>query len=390
MAKVQGTAEDRFAEVSKLFQGWLDSGDELGASLVVDVDGKSVLDLWGGYADKERTKSWDKDTIVNVWSTSKTVVALAALLAIDRGLMDPEEKVAKYWPEFATSGKENVKVVHLLSHASGLPGWQEPITMADVCDLEKSTKMLEQQGLFFEPGSASGYQALTMGHLVGGVVSRAVGKPFKQFIIDELTTPLGADFQLGAKEEDWARIAELIPPPPMAVIPEGFKDPTSMAFRTLMNPPLDIPSVMAEVWRRGEVGAANGHSNARAVARILSVISRGGTIDGKKFLSQETIDLIFKEQQNGIDLVLGQPLRIGIGYGLTGPGTELSWLPEGKICTWGGYGGSIVVMDLERKTTISYVMNKMENGTLGNERTRAYVTAIYKALGVGTTAAPLI
>lgn len=392
MAKVQGTAESRFEEVSSLFQQYLDSGEEIGACMTVDLDGKTVLDLWGGHADKACTKLWEKDTIVNIWSSSKTVLALAALVAIDRGHLDPYEKVAKYWPEFAVNGKNEVEVRHLLSHSSGITGWQEPLTYADVCDLEKSTKMLEQQALWYEPGSASGYQSMSMGHTVGGVVSRAVGKPFKQYLHEELCVPLEADFQLGAKEEDWKRVAEIIPPPPMdmAKIPESFKDPSSIGFRTLMNPMSDATVANTETWKRGEVAAANGHSNSRAMARLLSVISRGGTIDGKQFLSQKTIDLIFLEQQKGIDLVLGLPIRLGIGYGLTGPGTALSWLPEGKVCTWAGWGGSIVICDLDRKMTITYAMNKMENAGLGNDRTKEYVKAIYKVFGVGLETIPVI
>lgn len=392
MAKVQGTAEDRFNQVKELFQGFLDSGDELGASIAVDLDGKTVLDLWGGHADSARSRTWDKDTIVNVWSTSKTVTSLAALVAIDRGLLDPYEKVAKYWPEFAANGKENVEVRHLLSHSAGLSGWAETVTIDDVCNLEKSTKILEQQAPWWEPGTASGYHSMTMGHLVGGVVSRVIGKSFKDFIADDLAKPLGADFQLGAKEQDWSRVADIIPPPTrdLADVPDAFKDPSTLTFRSLMNPPMDANSANKENWRRAEIGAANGHSNARAVARLLSIISRGGTVDGNKFLSPETIELIFKEQQKGTDLVLGEVLRLGIGFGLTGHDTALSWIPEGKICTWGGWGGSIVIMDLERKLTVSYVMNKMENAGLGNDRTKAYVKAIYKAFGVGDNVVPVL
>ncbi|KAL6704673.1 hypothetical protein ACN47E_007955 [Coniothyrium glycines] len=392
MAKVQGTAEDRFAEIYKLFQGFLDSGDEVGASIAVDVDGKTVLDYWGGYADQARSRKWEKDTIVNVWSTSKTATSLAALVAIDRGLLDPYEKVAKYWPEFAANGKENVQVRHLLSHASGLSGWQEPVTFADVCNVEKSTKLLEQQAPWWEPGTASGYHAQTMGHLVGGLISRVTGKSLKQFIAEDLAEPLGADFQLGAKEEDWPRVADIIPPPPMdlANLPKSFEDPDSLTSRTLTNPPMDANTANTEEWRRGEVGAANGHSNARAVAKLLSAISLGGTVNGTKLLSPETIELIFKEQQKGLDLVLGQVFRLGIGFGLTGQDTEFKWLPDGRVCTWGGWGGSIVIMDLDRRLTISYAMNKMENAGLGNARTKEYVKAIYKVFGVEDSAVPVI
>ena len=132
MAKVQGTCDPRFAKVKSVFQSYLDSGEELGASICVNLDGKEVVDLWGGYADEARTRPWEKDTITCIWSSSKTICALAALMCIDRGLLDPNEKVCKYWPEFAANGKEGVEVRHFLSHASGVSGWEEAVTIEDV------------------------------------------------------------------------------------------------------------------------------------------------------------------------------------------------------------------------------------------------------------------
>ncbi len=166
MAKVQGICDERFAGIQKMLQDNIDSGEELGASIVINVDGKEVVDMWGGYVDTDHSRPWEKDTIVNVWSTSKTVTSLAALVLIDRGLLDPNEKVAKYWPEFAANGKENIEVRHLLSHASGVSGWQEPITFEDLYDREKSTALLAAQAPWWEPGTASGYHAQTFGQLV--------------------------------------------------------------------------------------------------------------------------------------------------------------------------------------------------------------------------------
>jgi len=213
MAKVQGICDPRFTAVKDLFQSYLDSGEELGASICVNLDGKDVVDIWGGYADEAHTRSWEKDTVTCIWSSTKTVCALAALVCIDRGLLDPYEKVSKYWPEFAANGKEGVEVRHFLSHASGVSGWEEPITLEDMCDIEKSTKLLEQQAPWWEPGKATGYHAWTMGHLIGELVRRVTGKPIQQFITDELARPLTADFQLGIPEKEWNRVADIIPPP---------------------------------------------------------------------------------------------------------------------------------------------------------------------------------
>jgi len=365
-----------------LLEKCIDDGKESGASIFVNIDGKDVVDLWGGHADDARTRPWTKDTIVNIWSTTKAVTSLAALVCIDRGLLDPYEKVATYWPEFATNGKQDIQVRHLLSHASGLSGWTEKVTSEDVCDLEKNTRLLEEQEPWWAPGTAIGYHALTMGPLVGGLVARVAGKSLGRFIREELAEPLGADFQLGAREEDWGRVADIIPPPAMSPsnVPEGFQDPTSVMFRTMMNPLLDATFANTKLWRGAEIGAGNGHSNACGVARMLSPISLDGTVNGVKFLSPKTVDLVFEEQHKSRDLVIGQVLRLGIGFGLPGKDTWIDWLPEGRICTWGGWGGSIVVMDLDRKMTVSYVMNKMEHSSMSDDRTKDYIQAVYKAV----------
>ncbi|RMZ73019.1 beta-lactamase [Pyrenophora seminiperda CCB06] len=393
MAQVQGTCEPRFAKVRELFQSYLDSGDELGASLCVNVGGTSVLDLWGGYADAARSRAWEKDTITCVWSSSKNVVALAALVCISRGLLDPAEKVATYWPEFGVNGKEKVEVRHLLSHAAGLSGWQEATTFEDVCDLEKSTKLLEQQAPWWEPGTASGYHALTMGHLLAGLIRRVTGSSFQDFVTKELTGPLAADFQFGAKKEDWQRIAQIIPPPerdPNAPIPEQFKDPNNIAFKTVaVNPGLSAEHANTELWRNSVIPAANGFSNARGIVSLLSAIS----LQDERFVSPKTVEQIFVPQQFGTDLVLPARVRFGLGFALSTEGTPFENLPEGKVASWGGWGGSQFIMDVDRGVTIGYVMNKMEDAGLGqqvktqggkmgagNERTNAYVNAIYEAL----------
>lgn len=382
MAKVHGSCDDRFKALQTLLQTSIDEGKDLGASIFVNIDGKDIVNIWGGYADAARTREWEENTIVNIWSSSKTILSLAALICIDRGLLDPYEKVAKYWPEFGVNGKQDIEVRHFLSHASGLSGWAEKVSIEDVCDLDKATALLEQQAPFFTPGSASGYHSLTMGHLVGGLVSRVTGKPFAQFIDEELAQPLGADFQLGAREADWPRVADIIAPPALdlASVAADLKDPTSPMYRTLTNPPMDANVANTPLWRGAQLAAANGHSNAAGVGRIMSAIALGGRVGERQILSPATIDLIFQEQQRGPDLVISQNLRWGIGYALTGRGTVRDWMPEGRVCTWGGWGGSTVVMDLERGVTVAYMMNKMATGVLGDGRMRAYVEAVYAAL----------
>lgn len=339
MAQTHGYCDPRFDKLRDVFARHLDSGADVGATICVNIDGTTVVDLWGGLADAERQIPWQENTIINMWSISKTVTSLAALIAHERGLLNVNEKVSTYWPEFAENGKGDVLVRHLLSHSSGIPGWELPITLNDICDREASTAKLAKQAPWYEPGTVSGYQALTMGHLVGEVIYRTTGKTLKTFIAEEIAGPLGADFGLGASKEDWSRIAQLIPPPPLA---DGFPiaDPASVAYRALSQPPPDALFASTQAWRQADIGAANGHGNARAVVRILSTISLGGKVDNHQLLSPETIDLIFHEQTNGTDLVLGIPVRFGIGFGLANKETA-SWIPEGRKCFWGGWVSTV-------------------------------------------------
>ncbi|HSR82795.1 MAG TPA: serine hydrolase domain-containing protein [Streptosporangiaceae bacterium] len=378
MADINGFCDERFEAVRDELAQCLDSGAELGASIVLDLDGDVVIDMWGGYRDEARTQPWVSDTITNVWSTTKTVTSLAALMLVDRGQLDVDAPVAAYWPEFAAAGKEGVLVRHIMSHTSGVSGLEQPAVVEDLYDWDKATARFAAQTPWWEPGTASGYHALNYGHLVGEVVRRITGKSLKQFVAEEIAGPLGADFQIGAVESDWDRIAPVVPPPPLpfdfATLP-----PDSPTFKTMTGPPADANDANTPGWRRADIGAANGHGNARSVARILSVVSRGGEVDGVRLLRPETIDLIFREQAKGLDVVLGVPLRFGIGYGL--PLLEiLPYVPDEKICFWGGWGGSLIIMDVGRKMTIAYMMNKMGAGIVGSERSEKYVASVYGSL----------
>jgi CubicO group peptidase (beta-lactamase class C family) len=375
---VQGTCDARFEPVRDVLAEQLDSGNDTGASIAVDVDGRTVADLWGGWCDEEHRTPWTENTITNVWSTTKTVTNLAALMLADRGLLDPYAPVAKYWPEFAENGKERIEVRHILSHTSGVSGWEAPFTIEDMYDRDAATRQLATQAPWWEPGTASGYHAQNQGHLVGELVRRLSGKPLKTFVAEEIAGPLGADFQIGAAEADWDRIAPVTPPPPLPFDLASL-DPDSPVYKTFTGPVADAGAANTPAWRRAELGALNGHGNARSVARILRVLALGGAAGGVRLLSPDAIGLIFDEQSHGPDLVLGVPLRFGIGYAL--PETDtVPYIPQGRSCYWGGWGGSVILMDLDARTTISYMMNKMGPGIIGSDRSEAYVRAIQGCL----------
>jgi CubicO group peptidase (beta-lactamase class C family) len=378
MSSVNGACDSRFKEVRDAFEANLASGEELGASIVLDVDGETVIDMWGGWADEGHRRPWEQDTIVNVWSTTKTVTSLAALTLVARGRLDPFAPVSRYWPEFAAAGKEKVEVRHLLSHTSGVSGLDQPATTEDLYDWERSTSRMAAQAPWWEPGTASGYHALNFGHLIGEVVRRVSGKGLKRFVAEEIAGPLGADFQIGAAPADRPRIAPVVPPPPLPVDLAAL-DPDSPMVRTFTGPLLDAAAANTDAWRAADIGGANGHGNARSVARVLSAVSLGGRAGGPGLLDSDTVDLIFQEQSNGVDLVLGVPLRFGIGFGLPQPAT-IPYLPEGRVCFWGGWGGSVILMDTERRATFAYMMNRMADGIIGSPRAESYLVPAFAAL----------
>ncbi len=361
-----GTCSARFGPLRELFAAKLESGEDLGASLAVNIDGEVLVDLWGGWADEARTVPWAENTITNVFSTTKTMTALAALVLVDRGQLDLDANVAAYWPEFAARGKAGIKVRQLLSHTSGVSGWDQPVTIDDVYDWDKSTAMLAAQAPWWEPGTASGYHALTYGHLIGEVIRRITGRRPGEFFAAQIAGPLGADFHIGLAPSEFPRVANLVAPqwPPTDLT---RLDPNSVAFKTFTGPDLDsnIERSRTERWRRADIGAANGHGNARAVARLQSAVACGGAVDGVRLLTPKTIDRIFEVQSNTVDLVMGIQLKLGVGYGLLPMPQVLPFLPEGRLCLWGGAGGSLVIADADRRITFAYVMNKMAPGIVG-------------------------
>jgi CubicO group peptidase (beta-lactamase class C family) len=376
---VEGVCAPAFAPVRRALSGLIESGQDVGASAAVMLRGELVADVWGGHLDEARTQPWLRDTIVNVFSTTKTMTNLSALLLADRGEIDVDAPVAKYWPEFAANDKEAVRVRHLLSHTSGLSGWQERLAPEDLFDWEKCTSLLAAQAPWWEPGARSGYHAFTQGYLVGEVVRRVTGQTIGEFFKRELAEPLDADFHIGTGPECDPRVCVLLAPSTLteADLPPVDEASREIMVKTLMNPapPAELSGTIP--WRRAEIPAAGGHGNARSVATVQSVLSNLGTGGGKQILSEAGCRRALQEQSNGLDLVMGVALRFGTGYGLA---NETIPLPSPNSCFWGGWGGSLVVNDLDTNMTVAYVMNRMGPGTLGDERGGAIVAAAYEGL----------
>jgi len=373
---VEGFAHERFAAVRGVLEANLNNGEDVGASFCATLEGETVVDLWGGYADPAKTRPWVRDTIVNVYSTTKTMTALTALLLADRGELDFDAPVARYWPEFAANGKAEVKVSHLMSHAAGLSGWKETLTGEDLYDWDKVTGLLAAQAPYWPPGTQSGYHALTQGYLVGEVVRRITGKTLGTVFREEIAEPLGADFHIGLPASEDHRVAELIPPPPGGSISDGPQ--TDLQRNMSTNPPIDPTVTVTRAWRGAEIPAAGGTGNARSVAEIHVILANGGVAKGKRFLSEAGCRKALELQIEGPDLIFGRDARFGMGFGLAGGVVPL---PNPNSIFWGGYGGSLVIIDMDAKTTFAYAMNKMAPTTTGDMRAFGLAMTMWQALG---------
>jgi CubicO group peptidase (beta-lactamase class C family) len=370
---VHGYADERFALVRTAFEDNLNSGAELGATCCVTVDGETVVDLWGGFADAARTRPWERDTIVNVYSTTKTMMALTALLVADRGELDFAAPVARYWPEFAANGKADVTVGQLMSHSAGLHTWAEPIGAEDLYDWDKATALLAAQAPAWEPGTASGYHAVTQGFLVGEVVRRVTGRTLGTVFREEVAEPLGADFHIGLPASEEGRVAE--------VVPSDDASPSTGALSELQaamdNPRVDVSHVNSRAWRAAEISAANGTGNARSVAEIHTILANGGVAKGRRFLSAAGCRKALEQQVSGLDLILDLPMRFGLGFALND-----GMMPNPNTLFWGGLGGSVVIVDLDARTTFAYVMNKLSSGLTANLRGFGLAMAMWEAMAV--------
>lgn len=377
--QIHGYCDERFTPVREAFAANFAEGQELGASFSVTLEGEPVVDIWGGDAD-ERGTPWSQDTIVNVYSTTKTMAALSLLLLADRGDVDLDAPAAHYWPAFASNGKGRVLVKHFLSHSAGLSGLDQQVALEDLYDWEKITGLLAAQAPWWEPGTRSGYHAVTQGYLIGEIVRRVTGQTIGTFFRTELAEPLGADFHIGLAEREFGRVGDLVPPPPAPLSGNAAAD--SVAARTFRSPPIDALASRTAAWRRAEIPAANGHGNARSVARVQTLIACGGAAGGRQLLSEAGAQRAFEEQTNGIDLVLGTPIRFGLGYGLTSKDMPLG--PNPRTCFWGGWGGSLVVADADARVCMAYVMNRMGQGTTGDLRAGRMMFAFYGALAAAS------
>lgn len=376
--EIHGTVDPRFAAVRDAFAQNFTNGAENGAAFCMTLEGKPVVDIWGGYADEAQTRPWQKDTIVNVYSTTKTMTALTALYLADKGALKFEDPVAKYWPEFAANGKADVTVAHLMSHSAGLSGWKEPLVREDLYDWEKATSLLAAQAPYWTPGSAPGYHAMTQGYLVGEVIRRVAGETVGTVFRKQIAEPLGADFHIGLPATEDHRVADLTPPPASGTLGQGTADP--LIANMAGNPPINPLDTRTRAWRAAEIPAAGGTGNARSVALVHTILANGGYAAGRQIMSEAGCRKALELQIEGNDKILGIPVRYGLGFGLPG---GVANFPNPNTIFWGGYGGSLAVIDMDQHATYAYVMNKMAPTTTGDLRAFGMLMAAWQVFMAG-------
>ena len=377
---IQGTVSPGFEKVKEAFAAnW--NGYEVGASCAVVYKGELVVDLWGGFQGRDLTTPWEKDTLVNVYSTTKGMASLAIAILVEEGTLDYDARVVDYWPEFGAQGKDKVTVAQVLSHQAGICGVSEKIAIEDLYDWDKMVRLLAAQKPFWEPGTQAGYHAVTWGYPAGEIVRRVTGKTLGTVFREKVAGPLGADFYIGLPDSETNRVADLVGPNHARVPQVQNSDPVvPPLYRVaLMNPNIrPYKDASSTAWRKAEIAAANGQANARGIARIYGALANGGEINGIRIISKAGIArAVCEEAMNAEDPVTGSPMRFARGFVLN---VDEGYGPNPNAFGHGGAGGSIGFADPAANIAVGYTMNQMQVNPDDESRAGVLVKAVYNCL----------
>jgi CubicO group peptidase (beta-lactamase class C family) len=379
---LQGTFDVRFERVAEAFSENFKSHGDVGAACTVLIDGRPVVDLWGGFAEKDTTR-WARDTIVIAYSCTKGATAVCANKLIEEGRLDPAAPIAEYWPEFAANGKGSIIVEWALSHRAGLAAVDGDLTLDDVAAWDPVVAAIAAQAPNWEPGSKHGYHTRSYGWIVGEIIRRVTGLSPGRYFAQEVAAPLGLDFCIGLPEELEPRVARMYPEE-LEPDAQAFMDAVLSDQSTFMGRVMSGPSGLFrydDMWntrrlRGAEMPSSNGHGDARSLARMYAACI--GEVDGVRLLSDETVRRATRVLSDGPDCVIGQPLTIGLGFMLAptfppGPGP--------RSFGHAGAGGSLAFADPDRGLTFAYVMNQMKLSVAEQDpRAQRLVAATYESL----------
>jgi CubicO group peptidase (beta-lactamase class C family) len=377
--EVHGTVAAGFEPVAEAFRANFTDHGDIGAAVCVYRDGRPVVDLWGGDADREARRPWRADTIQLVFSTTKGVAATCIHLLVERGVLDLDAPVATWWPEFAAGGKADIPLKWVLSHEAGLAAVTGEVTMDDVLGWDGVVAAIAAQAPVWEPGTAHGYHARSYGWILGEVVRRVTGRSLGRFFAEEVAGPLELDLFIGLPHRELPRVAHLYPPvvePEVRSLMDEFTGPDTLLGQVLSGPS-DLFGY-DDMWNRPEVLSAempssNGVGTARSIARLYAALI--GEVDGHRLLAPATVERATRVRVSGPDRVIGLPMSFGLGY-MTPPPSA----PPGSF-GHAGAGGSLGLADPDGGWSLGYVMNQMQLGLTGDARSAGLVAAVLASLG---------
>ena len=380
--EIKGHIAPGFEKVRDAFQSnW--NTYEVGAACSVVYQGQTVVNIWGGWLDTEFRTPWQKDTLINVYSTTKGMGSLAVAILADEGSIDYEAKVVDYWPEFGQGGKQDVTVAQLLSHQAGLCGINQKISIEDLYDWDKIIGLLESQKPLWDPGSACGYHAVTWGYFPGELVKRITGKTLGTFFREKVAIPLEADFYIGLPDSEMFRAANMIGPNRARIPIKPIETPPEIPEFyqiALLNPNIrPFKDASSPTWRKAEIAAANGQASAAGIARIYGMMANGGELDGTHIISKKGIEAATLEEVDDSrpNLVTGRPMRFARGFASN---TESHYGPNPKAFGHAGAGGSLGFADAEAGVGFGYVMNQMQVNVDDELRSSILINALYDCL----------
>ena len=381
---VEGFCDPKFSKLEDIFAKAIKSGFDDGAGFALEIEGKEVLNLWGGFSDKQHQKNWQKDTLVNVFSVTKAMTSTCALQLIESGNLNPNALVSDYWPEYACAGKENTKVIDFLTHRAGMFGFQSPLPKDSWEDWDMIVNKLAKQNPIREPGTTQGYHAITFGYLVGELVRRIDGRSLGKYFKEEIADKFDIDFIIGLNDEEINRCADLLLlsgkpnpliqlilslpnwllPAQVKIVKETLKSKEyAKDFLEIMEvegetAPSDYPN--SNSWRKAEIPAANGHGTASGIAKFFGILASGGHRDGQRMLKPETIKEATIPKTTGPDVVLFQaPYKFGMGYQIDAPFSPIG-MQEGMFGHT-GIAGATGFADLNHQVGFGFTNNRQHS-----------------------------
>ena len=372
---IHGECDQRYLAVVEAFKQNFTDDEDLGAATAAYNGESLIVDLWGGFADYGRTRPWQRNTIVNMMSVGKGLVAFAIHMLASRDQIDLDAPVATYWPEFAQNGKANVLISHVLDHRAGLPALSEPLTRRSIFDWNEMTGALARQAPMSTPGTTAAYHIRTMGFILGEIISRVSGMPFAEFVQQEISGPLNIDFFFGVPLAEFYRIAEFIPSRTNTVLDLGAHSPDSLMAMATAQQPLDL-DYNSDEWRLSVIPSSNGHGNARAVATLYAVLANGGTWRGRTFIKGDALVRARTEVHHLVEQALGRQYHQALGFILNSP--PIVYLgPRSEAFGVHGAGGSLGMADPENTISFSYATAKMHSRMDNGPRARRLIDAVF-------------